>query len=110
MEPQSIKARPICFQDKARVISHRLYEDMCWGNSSRTFIFCHKKQNGLPKKILVLLQALMVLMMFYCLLHPEHLSISERSGHASHTDFVYILSLHTKADLIALSISGQGWT
>lgn len=70
IEPQSIKALPVCFQDKARVISHKPCEDMCWGNSSRGFIFCQKKQNGLSRKILVLLQALMVLMMFYCLRHP----------------------------------------
>lgn len=40
IEPQSIKALPICSRDKAGgVISHERYEDMCKGNSWRGLFY-----------------------------------------------------------------------
>lgn len=59
------------------------------GNNSWGLIFCDRTENGLPKKIVALLQAGMVHLMFYCLLHT-FMCLFGRAAKQHTAGFVYI--------------------
>ena len=109
LEPQSIKALPICFPDKARVISHRRMR-ICVGEMAPEVLsFVKRSRMDYLRKY----QPYCKWWWFpWCFTASFTLNTLISFGWAAmhHTvDFVYRACLHTKTALIALCISGQGW-